>query len=145
MNALLETFDITTLIAAALKVRESAYSPYSGFKVGAALMSRNRRIFTGCNIESAAFSPTICAERTAFANAISEGYTDFIAIVIIGGLEDVDIISEFCYPCGVCRQFMAEFCNSDFYVIVAIDMENWRQHTLGELLPNAFGKKDLSN
>lgn len=105
---------------------EFSYSPYSKFRVGAALMAKSGKVYTGCNIENASFSPTVCAERTAFFKAISEGEREFEAIAIVGGDSE-------CMPCGVCRQVMVEFCNLDFAIIT----ERGR-YTLGELMPNSF-------
>lgn len=112
-----------------------SYSPYSGFKVGAALLCGDGEIYTGCNIENAAYSPTNCAERTAFFKAVSEGKRDFKAIAIVGGKDGE--ISDFCYPCGVCRQVMAEFCDGDFEIITT-DSKEIKSHTLKELLPESF-------
>ena len=119
------------LIALAEKARENAYAPYSGFRVGAALLSESGRVYTGCNIESASFSPTNCAERTALFKAVSEGERTFSAIAVVGNENP-------CFPCGVCRQMLSEFCSGDFRVILS---ENGSPavFTLGELLPHSFG------
>lgn len=103
-----------------------SYSPYSKFKVGAALLAKSGKVYTGCNIENASFSPTVCAERTAFFKAVSEGEREFQSIAIVGGDSE-------CLPCGVCRQVMSEFCTADFVIIT----EGGR-YTLGELIPNSF-------
>lgn len=132
---------IAELISKALEARKSSYSPYSGYKVGAALMDGDGRIFKGCNIENASYSATICAERTAFFKAISEGSTSFSAIAIAGG--SGDIADDYAYPCGACRQVMSEFCDSDFKVIVAVSIEDYKIYTLDELLPMNFGKGNL--
>lgn len=123
------------LIQAALLARENSYSPYSHFRVGAALLCADSKIYTGCNIENRAYGPTNCAERTAFFKAVSEGEREFLAIAIVGG-EDAPV---WCYPCGVCRQVMAEFCQADsFRVICARSVSEYKEYTLGELLPEMF-------
>ncbi len=127
------------LIREALKAREKSYCPYSNFAVGAALLTKGGNVIRGCNIENAAFSPTNCAERTAFFKAVSEGITDFAKIAIVGGNVDGPI-ENFCYPCGVCRQVMMEFCDPDsFTIISAISEDDYREFTLRELLPEGFG------
>lgn len=114
-----------------------SYAPYSGFNVGAALLCRDGRIFTGCNVENVAFGPTNCAERTAFFKAVSEGARNFEAIAIIGGKDGK--ISDYCRPCGVCRQVMAEFCEPEaFRIIMAKSTEDYQTALLAELLPEAF-------
>lgn len=123
------------LSALAVEAMKSAYCPYSGFSVGAALLCRSGKIYTGCNIENSSFSPTVCAERVAFFKAVSEGERDFAAIAVAGG-KNGELSSE-CPPCGVCRQVMAEFCSADFEVIFVSSEEN-RTLTLGELLPASF-------
>lgn len=126
------------LIEKAINAQNKAYAPYSNFKVGAALLCANGDVYTGCNIENSAFSPTNCAERTAFFKAVSEGVYDFEAIAIVGG------VNEFCYPCGVCRQVMQEFCSAgDFKIIVAKDANNYRVYTLSDLLPEGFKKNSF--
>ena len=121
------------LINKAIEAREKAYAPYSNFKVGAALLTKDGKIYQGCNIENASFSMTNCAERTAFFKAISEGNKEFKAIAIVGGKDKL----EFCPPCGACRQVMREFCNKDFKIIL-FDGEDESTYTLGELLPLNF-------
>lgn len=129
------------LIQVALKTRELAYVPYSNFKVGAALLTFDDKIISGCNIESAAYSPSNCAERTAFFKAVSEGINEFKAIAIVGGFDDA---LQSCYPCGVCRQVMAEFCNpNSFEIIVAKSIDNYKIHLLDELMPFSFGPSNL--
>ena len=131
------------LCALAIEARKSSYSPYSGFKVGAALLTASGNIYIGCNIENAAYSPTVCAERVAFFKAISEGETEFEAIAIAGGANDVP--DGECPPCGVCRQVMAEFCNPDTFKVYLVKNES--EHlplTLRELLPYGFGKGYLN-
>ncbi len=110
--------DKKELVKEALAAREFAYTPYSKFNVGAALLCKNGRVFLGCNIESASYTPTNCAERTAFFKAVSEGEREFSAIAIVGGPAGAPP-ADFCYPCGVCRQVMAEFCGRDFKVYIA--------------------------
>ncbi len=127
--------DRNTLVKKAYEAMQYSYSPYSGFKVGAALLCKNGNIYTGCNIENSAYSPTNCAERTAFFKAISEGERDFKAIAIVGGKDGE--ITDCCYPCGVCRQVMAEFCDGDFEIITATP-EGIKTYTLKDLLPEAF-------
>ena len=112
-----------------------AYAPYSGYKVGAALLCADGTLYTGCNIENAAYSPTICAERTAFAKAVSEGKREFTAIAVCGGKDGV--IEGAFPPCGVCRQVMAEFCGKDFAVYL-VTPEGFQALTLAELLPHTF-------
>lgn len=124
------------LIEKALEAREKSYSPYSNFKVGAAVYTKSGMVFTGCNIESAAYSPTICAERTAIAKCISEGYSDIEKIAIIGSFENTS------YPCGVCRQFIVEF-GRDINIICAKSTDDYEVYTIGELLPNSFGPESL--
>ena len=134
--------DYKDLIFQSLEARRYAYAPYSNFRVGAALLCDDGRIFKGCNIENAAFSPSICAERTAFTKAISEGYSDFTAIAIVGAPSDSKG-TDFCTPCGVCRQVMREFCQQDFRIICAKTDETGniieqKVFTLAELLPESF-------
>lgn len=134
--------DRKALIQAALDAREMAYTPYSHFKVGAALLTGEGKVYTGCNIENAAYTPSNCAERTAFFKAVSEGVRDFREIVIVGGKEGTKL--ELCAPCGVCRQVMAEFCDLDqFRVILATDPEHYQEYSLREILPMAFGPANL--
>lgn len=123
------------LMEQAATARKRAYSPYSGYRVGAALLSRDGRVFTGCNVENASYSATCCAERTAVFKAISEGGGDFVAIAIVGGSgED---LTPLCTPCGVCRQVLAEFCPPDMAVVLGTP-GHIQVHTLGDLLPLAF-------
>lgn len=130
------------LIRAAFAARRFAYTPYSHFKVGAALLARNGQVFTGCNIESASYSPTNCAERTALFKAVSEGVTEFSAIAIVGSREG-EVNRIVTSPCGVCRQALFEFCGPDLTVIMARSEEDYLETTLGELLPYGFGPKNL--
>ena len=127
----------------ALEARRSSYSPYSGFKVGAALLADSGRIYVGCNIENAAYSPTVCAERVAIFKAISEGERKFSAIAIAGGSGEFP--DSICPPCGVCRQVMAEFCNpKTFKVFLAKSEDEYTSLTLAELLPYGFDKENLN-
>lgn len=128
------------LIAAAVEARARSYSPYSRFAVGAALLTASGNIYTGCNIENAAYGPSNCAERTAFFTAVSQGERAFTAIAIVGGREDWD---SFCAPCGVCRQVMAEFCQDSFRILLGRSDGAVREFTLKELLPMRFGPENL--
>ena len=126
------------LILEAKKAREKSYSPYSHFQVGAALLGKSGKVYHGCNIENAAYSPTNCAERTAFFKAISEGEKEFVKIAIVGGMEGTEP-EELCAPCGVCRQVMNEFCDIDQFEIILMDgPNNVKVLTLNELLPYGF-------
>lgn len=132
------------LIENAIEARKMAYTPYSKYKVGAALLSSENKIIKGCNIENAAYGPTNCAERTAFFKAVSEGVKEFSAIAIVGGLEnETDLFSGYAFPCGVCRQVMREFCDSEFEIVVARSTNDYKVYTLGELLPESFGPDNL--
>ena len=130
------------LIRMALAARERAYVPYSDFMVGAALRAEDGRIFTGCNVENAAFTPTSCAERTALFKAVSEGVTEFSAIAIVGSLEGKTntLITS---PCGVCRQALFEFTGPALEVLLAKSETDYIETTLGDLLPYGFGPKNL--
>ena len=131
-----------TMIEMALEARKNSYSPYSHFQVGACLLTKEGRLYTGCNIENAAYGPTNCAERTAFFKAVSEGVRDFQAICIVGGKNGV--LTEYAAPCGVCRQVMMEFCDPEtFQIILAVDKEKYDIFTLNELLPLGFGPSNL--
>lgn len=130
------------LIRAAFAARRFAYTPYSHFKVGAALLARDGQVFTGCNIESASYSPTNCAERTALFKAVSEGVTEFSAIAIVGSREG-EVNRIVTSPCGVCRQALFEFGGPELTVIMARSEEDYLETTLGELLPYGFGPKNL--
>ena len=138
----MERMQAQQLIRAAFAARRFAYTPYSHFKVGAALLAQNGQVFTGCNIESASYSPTNCAERTALFKAVSEGVTEFSAIAIVGSREG-EVNRIVTSPCGVCRQALCEFCGPDLTVIMARSEEDYLETTLGELLPYGFGPKNL--
>ena len=128
------------LLQCAVEAREMAYAPYSGFRVGAALVGKSGKIYKGCNVENAAYSPTNCAERTAIFKAVSEGEREFTAIAIVGGMDET--IADFCAPCGVCRQVLAEFCGPDFRVVLGTP-ENPQVFAFKDILPYGFGKNDL--
>lgn len=121
------------LIELAGKARENAYAPYSGFAVGAAVLCADGSIFCGCNVENASYTPTCCAERVAIFKAVSEGHREFVSIAIVGG-KTVENVVDRCFPCGVCRQVMSEFCSPKTKVIYSDETET----TLEELLPNCF-------
>ena len=126
------------LVKKAYEAQKFSYSPYSGFQVGAALLTKSGKVYTGCNIENAAFSPTNCAERTAFFKAVSEGEKEFIAIAVVGNKKDVPPEEwEFCTPCGVCRQVMLEFVNQEEFYIYSGKGEDVKTFTLKELLPES--------
>ena len=128
------------LIRLAMEAMEKAYAPYSGFHVGAALLCSDGTVFTGCNIENAAYSPTNCAERTAIFKAVSEGHRDFAAIAVCGGKGGK--LAGLCTPCGVCRQVLQEFCKEDFPIYLA-HKDGYKLLTLGDLLPYSFGEASL--
>ena len=131
--------DYSELIQNAIDAKEYAYTPYSNFRVGAALLTKSGKIYRGCNIENAAYTPTNCAERTAFFKAISEGEKEFAAIVVNGDADD------YLYPCGVCRQVMVEFCDPDeLKVIVANTIADYKVYTLRELMPGIFDANELA-
>ena len=133
---------IRKLIETAIQQLKYSYAPYSNFKVGAALLAKNGTIYGGCNIENAAYTPTNCAERTAFFKAVSEGVKEFQAICIVGGMDGK--LTEYTSPCGVCRQVMVEFCNPDeFEIILAVEKEDYQIYKLKELLPLGFGPGNL--
>ena len=140
---IVKTIPVRDMIRNALAARRLSYCPYSNFAVGAALLLDHGKIITGCNIENAAFGPSMCAERTAFFKAVSEGYRKFQAIAIVGSPEG-EVIDQYAFPCGVCRQVMMEFCNpEDFIVIVAKSIKDYKVYALCELLPNGFGPENL--
>ena len=125
----------------AVEARGKAYAPYSGYRVGAALLGKSGKVYLGSNIENAAYTPTVCAERTAFFKAVSEGETEFFAIAVAGG--NGDKVGGAFPPCGVCRQVMAEFCDGDFKILTVTGDDTFEEYTLTELLPLAFSPKNL--
>ena len=138
----MEQVIVEKLIDTAIEQLKFSYTPYSNFKVGAALLAKNGEIFTGCNIENASYTPTNCAERTAFFKAVSEGVREFRAICIVGGKDGK--LTEYTAPCGVCRQVMMEFCDpKTFQIILAVDKERYEIYTLEELMPLGFGPLNL--
>ncbi len=128
------------LLLKAIDAREMSYAPYSNHKVGAALLGKSGRIYTGCNVENAAYSPSNCAERTAIFKAVSEGEREFTAIAVVGGIGGE--LAELCAPCGVCRQVLSEFCRGDMRIIMGRP-DDIKTSTLGELLPYSFGAENL--
>lgn len=138
----MEQVMVEKLIDTAIEQLKFSYTPYSNFKVGAALLTKSGKIYTGCNIENASYTPTNCAERTAFFKAVSVGVRDFQAICIVGGKDGK--LTEYTAPCGVCRQVMMEFCNpKTFQIILAVDKERYEIYTLEELMPLGFGPLNL--
>ena len=137
--------DIKLLIQKAFEAQDNCYTPYSNFNVGAALLGKNGVIYKGCNIENASYTPTNCAERTAFFKAVSEGQKEFDAIAIVGNKKGEE--GEYCSPGGVCRQVMMEFCNpKEFKIYLAKDRDNlddYIEYTLEEMLPLGFGPENL--
>lgn len=134
--------DAAALVQAALDARKNAYVPYSHYAVGAALLTEEGEIFSGCNIENATYGATNCAERTAFFRAVSQGRRKFCAIAVAGGMEGEEP-AEYAYPCGICRQVMREFCGDDFKVIVAKSAEDFQEYSLKEILPFGFGGESI--
>ncbi len=137
MKSKLDRKTLKALAEEALRMRAASYVPYSKFRVGAALLTSGGKIYTGCNIENAAYGPSNCAERTAFFKAVSEGERDFAAICIAGGPDGAEEL-DYCPPCGVCRQVMSEFCGGDFEIILARSPEDHKVFTLDQLLPERF-------
>ena len=133
----MEQSGIRSLIETALAMRARAYVPYSNFRVGAALLGKSGSVYTGCNVENGAYSPSNCAERTAFFKAVSEGEREFTAICVVGGPGE-EAPKSLCPPCGVCRQVMLEFCDPSFQVILATDPDHYQVLTLEELVPYGF-------
>ena len=125
----------------ALAGLKNSYAPYSHFHVSAVLLCADGKVHTGNNIENAAYTPSVCAERCAFFKAVSEGERDFTAIALCGGLNG--IVKDYCAPCGVCRQVMWEFCRPDFKIIMVKSEEEWKEYTLEQLLPEGFGPENL--
>ena len=140
----IEEIPVKERISSAIEARKKAYVPYSGYMVGAAVLTNELRIYTGCNIENASYTPTICAERTAISKAVSEGRRRFLAIAVVGS-PNGDVITQYAYPCGVCRQVMREFADPEqFVVIVARSEEDYKLYRLKELLPESFGPENLN-
>lgn len=129
------------LCALAIKAMENAYVPYSGYRVGAALLTKSGKVYTGCNIENASYSPTVCAERTAIFKAVSEGEREFLKIAVAGG-KNGEITGEF-PPCGVCRQVMAEFCGEYFEILVVNSENSFTEYTFSDILPFSFNPKHV--
>lgn len=141
-EALVEELPVKEMIDQAFEAMAKAYTPYSGFKVGAALLSADGTLYQGCNIENAAYTPSNCAERTAFFKAVSKGVREFKAICIVGGKGGVP--TGITAPCGVCRQVMMEFCDPDtFRIILAAGREEYQIFSLKELLPMGFGPDNM--
>ena len=132
----LDKSTIETLIEKAFSMLDYAYVPYSRYTVGAALLAKNGKIYTGCNIENVTFGATNCAERTAVFKAVSEGVKEFKAIAVVGGPQKK--ITGFCTPCGICRQVLREFCDGDFIFILAKSKTEYRLMTMNEILPESF-------
>ena len=132
---------ISDLCQKAIDMRSESYAPYSNFLVGSALLTKDGKIFTGCNVENSAFGPSICAERTAIVKAVSEGHKDFAAIAIAGGKRVGGL--QYCVPCGVCRQVMREFCKPSFKIYLAKSATDYQEFTLADLLPESFGPENL--
>jgi cytidine deaminase len=131
------------LVAEAYEAQKMAYVPYSDFSVGAALLAKNGKVYRGCNIENASYSPTNCAERTAFFKAVSEGVTEFEAIAVVGNKKGEE--GGFCAPCGVCRQVMAEFCDPDEFLIILGAGEKTSVYALKDMLPLGFTNENLKS
>ena len=130
------------LVNLAIEAREHSYSPYSNFAVGAALLTKSGKIYQGCNIENVSFTPTICAERTAFFKAVFDGEREFEAIAVVGGPAGKPV-SDLCAPCGVCRQVMREFCSDDFKIYLSKGDGSYMEASLIEMLPFGFSERDL--
>ena len=133
--------DKTKLCALAISAMQSAYAPYSGYKVGAVLLTKEGKVYTGCNIENASLGATNCAERTAFFKALSEGERDFAMMAIAGG-KDGKVAGAF-PPCGICRQVMREFCGDDFIVLLVTGEDGYEEYKLADLLPHCFAPQHL--
>ena len=144
---LYKKMDEQTLLEMAYQARKYAYTPYSHFQVGAALLTKSGKVYTGCNIENASFGATNCAERTAFFKAVSEGEKSFSMIAVVGGKEgepNRERSGQPCPPCGICRQVMMEFCNpQEFRLLLADGKGGWKSYTLNEILPLGFGPDHL--
>ena len=139
----LEKKQIEEMIDKAINMMDYSYVPYSHFHVGAALLAKNGTVYGGCNIENAGYTPSNCAERTAFFKAVSEGVLEFDAICVVGGMNKE--LKEYAAPCGVCRQVMMEFCDPEtFQIILAVSKDKYDVFTLRELFPLGFGPADLA-
>ena len=135
-----------SLVAQAIEARKTSYAPYSRFAVGASLLTASGNIYTGCNVENASYSAGICAERTAAVKAVSEGDNRFVAIAVAGYSINAPAEARgLAYPCGICRQFLHEFATKDMPVFVVKTTDDYIETTLAELLPQAFGPKDLES
>ena len=128
------------LVKKAVDALNNSYAPYSGFRVGAALLTADGKTFCGCNIENASYPAGICAERTAVGNAVSAGAREFLKIAIVGGKNGE--ITDYCPPCGICRQVLSELCGEDLEILL-YNGEKVKSYPLSELLPHNFGRKDL--
>lgn len=135
--------DYTKLCELAKKATMNSYVPYSGYRVGAALLTKTNKVYLGCNIENASYSPTVCAERTAIFKAVSEGEREFAAIAVAGGKDGV--IKETFPPCGVCRQVMQEFCDPETFVVIFVGPDGYEEHYLKELLPFGFDNSKMKD
>ena len=135
--------DNRELIRSALEAMKKAYTPYSDYKVGAALLTKSGKVYQGCNIENAAYTPTNCAERTSFFRAVFDGEREFDLICVAGGKHGEPV--DYAAPCGVCRQVMMEFCDPEtFRIILAVDEDHYSEYLLKELLPLGFGPGNLA-
>ena len=135
--------DNRELIRSALEAMKKAYTPYSDYKVGAALLTKSGKVYQGCNIENAAYTPTNCAERTAFFRAVFDGEREFDRICVVGGKHGEPV--DYAAPCGVCRQVMMEFCDPEtFRIILAVDEDHYSEYLLKELFPLGFGPGNLA-
>lgn len=132
----------TDLIKKAEHARHNSYAPYSHFSVGAALLCKNGNLYTGVNIENSSFGATLCAERSAFASAISAGEREFLAVAVVGGIQNIEADKP-CPPCGICRQFMSELCGEDFLILLS-DGDGITEYTLAQMLPHSFGNENLN-
>ena len=138
--------DNVQLIKKAMDERKNSYSPYSHYRVGAALLCTDGSVVCGCNVENASYGATVCAERSAVFSAVSSGKSDFRAIAIVGGDEsETDVMSDYAYPCGICRQVLREFTDpTAFTVIVARSVSEYKEYKLSELLPESFGPEHVT-
>ena len=137
-----DRINVKEIIRASLEARNNAYAPYSGYTVGAALVTSDGKIYQGCNVENASYGATNCAERTAFFKAVSEGERAFMAIAISGGKRGEEPV-DYAYPCGICRQVMVEFAGADFKIFVVKNENEYKEYRLEELLPHGFGAEQL--